>query len=139
VQLRRLDQMIAQRVKVARERTELLQDVPELILPYEPSDCEHTFYLYTILVPREWAGEKRDRLLKIMAEDYHIECVVANPAVYESSALIKEHTAGQKLPLSDELGQRLFCPPIHPTMTREQNEYLCAALIETVERIREEG
>jgi perosamine synthetase len=139
VQLRRLDQMIAQRVKVARERTALLADVPELILPYEPPDCEHTFYLYTILVPREWAGEKRDRILQIMEQEYNIACVIANPPVYESSDLIKAHTAGQELPRSDELGKRLFCPPIQPTMTQEQNEYLCAALIETVERIREEG
>ena len=138
VQLRRLDQMIAQRVKVARERTELLKDVPELILPHEPPDCEHTFYLYTILVPREWTSEKRDRLLRIMGDDYNIECIIANPPAYESSPTVREHTAGQKLPLSDELGKRLFCPPLHPTMTRGQNEYLCAALIETVERVREE-
>jgi dTDP-4-amino-4,6-dideoxygalactose transaminase len=138
VQLRRLDQMVAERVRVARERTELLKDVPELILPYEPPDCEHTFYLYTILVPREWAGEKRDRLLKIMEHDYNIACIVANPPVYESSPIIRQCTAGQELPLSDEVGKRLFCPPLHPTMTRAQNEYVCAALIETVERIRED-
>ena len=138
VQLRRLDEMIAQRQRVGHERTALLEGVPELILPYEPPDCEHTFYLYTILVPPEWAGEKRDRMLEIMARDYHVECVVANPPVHRSFGIIGVHTVGQELPLSDELGRRLFCPPVHPSMTHEQNEYVCAALIETVERVKRE-
>lgn len=139
VQLTRLDALVAQRAQVAHERTRLLEDVPELTLPYEPPDCLHTYYLYTILVPREWAGEKRDRLVQIMRDDYRIGCEIANPPVTESSALIREHTAGQHLPLSAELGQRLFCPPIHPSMTHEQNEYICAALIETVARIRDQA
>jgi perosamine synthetase len=74
-----------------------------------------------------------------MANDYNISCVIANPPVYDSVPLIRAHTAGQNLPLSDKLGKRLFCPPMHPAMTREQNEYLCAALIESVERIREQS
>jgi len=139
VQLRRLDQMIEGRRRVAHERHELLADVPELQLPVEPEDCWHTYYLYTILVPKAWAGEKRNMLAQRMLEEYNIRCTIANPPVYESHAFLREKTAGQRLPLSEELGKRLFCPPVHPTMTTEENEYLCAALIETVERIREEG
>lgn len=74
-----------------------------------------------------------------MSEEYHIECCIANPPLYHSVPLLREKTAGQHLPLSDELGQRLFCPTLHPTLTDEENTYLCAALIETVERIRGEG
>ena len=139
VQVRRLDEMIEARRHVAHARNELLAEVPELQLPIEPADCRHTYYLYTILVPKEWAGEKRDRLIEIMAEEYNIGCCVANPPVYDSLPILREKTAGQQLPLSDELGRRLFCPTLHPTMTTEENEYLCAALIETVERIREEA
>jgi len=58
VQLRRLDEMIAPRVRLTRQRTEVLKDIPELTLPYEPPGCEHTYYLYTMLVAPEWAGEK---------------------------------------------------------------------------------
>ncbi|NCO96070.1 MAG: DegT/DnrJ/EryC1/StrS aminotransferase, partial [Armatimonadetes bacterium] len=36
-----------------------------------------------------------------------------------------------------KLAQRLFCVSIHPLMTTAHNEYVCAALIEAVERIRE--
>ena len=56
VQLRRLDESNARRVQRARERTELLRDVPGLTLPYEPPDCGHVYYVYPMLVPPEWAG-----------------------------------------------------------------------------------
>jgi len=136
VQLRRLDEMIARRVKLARERTEMLKDIPELTLPYEPPECDHTYYLYTVLVPKEWAGEKRDLLIKMMGEEFNVGCVVANPPVYETVPFIREHTKGQHLPLSEELGRRLFCVSLHPLMTPEENEYICAALSEVVDRLR---
>jgi len=137
VQVRRLDEMLEGRRRVAHERHELLADVPGLQLPIEPEDCWHSYYLYTILVPKEWAGMKRDMLVQTMLEEYNIRCCVANPPVYESHVFLREQTAGQRLPFSEELGKRLFCPPVHPTMTAEENEYLCAALIEAVERVRE--
>jgi len=137
VQLRRLDKMLAKRAERARQRTELLEGVPELILPYVPPGYDHTFYLYTILVPPEWAGEKRDRLIKMMNDDYHVACSVANPPVYYRG-FIGRKTRGQKLPLSEELGRRLFCPSLHPLMTKAQNEYVAAALIESVERVKKD-
>lgn len=136
VQLRRLDEMIARRRKVAQERTELLRGVEGLTLPVEPPGYEHTYYLYTLMVPREWAGEKRDQLLALLRGDYGVECVVANPPVQRAVGFIRQHTAGQELPLSDEIAGRLFCPPTHPLMTREENEYIAAAIAEGMERMR---
>ena len=52
---------------------------------------------------------------------------------------MREHTAGQELPLSDEIGARLFSLPIHPRMSDEDNEFIAAALWDAVERIRSEG
>ncbi len=94
VQLQRLDEMITQRVNLAHERTELLRDLDALTLPFEPSDCQHPFYLYTRLVPPEWAGPKRDRLIKILGSDHGVGCVIANRPVYLDHTYIRQHTAG---------------------------------------------
>lgn len=139
VQLGRLDRMIAARRAVAARRSELLADIEELTLPYEPPDCEHTYYLYTTLLPREWAGARRNRVMAIAEEDYNVSCVVANPPTYENSPYIRKRTLGQSVPRSDELGARILCTPIHPLMTEEQNAYVCAALQDAVERVRAEG
>ncbi len=136
VQVEKLAGLIDSRRRLAHQRTELLADLPEIVTPFEPEDCEHSYYLYTCLVQPEWAGEKRDELIRIMADDYGVGCVVANPPVYLSRRLLREHTAGQSLPLSEEIGKRLFCVSIHPAMTEEDNLYAVSALIETVERLR---
>ena len=136
VQLRRLDEMTGQRVKAAKQRDELLRGIPELTLPYEPPGYEHTYYLYTMLVPRAWAGAKRDRLMHIMNEEHGVGCGVYNRAVYADSTFLREQTAGQELPDSDELSARLFCMALHPLMTEEENEYTAAALWDAVERVR---
>lgn len=136
VQLRKLDEFIASRRALGKQRTELLADVKELTLPVEPPDCEHSYYLYTCLVPKDWAGEKRDELCRIMKDDYNVGCVVANPPVHRTVPFLAKHAGHCDLPVSDEIGARLFCPSLHPSMTPEQNEFICAALIETVERLR---
>jgi len=138
VQLRRLDEMIARRVKLARQRTELLEGIPELTLPYEPPECEHTFYLYTLLVPPRWAGARRDRVMSILEEEHGVGCVIANRPIYADVSFLREQTAGQQLPLSDELGERLFCVALHPRMTEAENEYIAAAVWNAVERVRKE-
>ena len=136
VQLRKLDAMVGNRRRLALRRNAILAAVPELTVPYIPADIEHSFYLYTCLVPKEWAGKKRDALLAIMSEQYHVGCVVANPPVHNTVPFIKRHVGNVELPVSEQLALRLFCPSLHPSMTDEQNDFVCAALIEAVEKVR---
>ena len=137
VQLRRLDEMVALRVKRARQRTELLKDIPELTLPYDPPDCLHTYYFYHILLPREWAGEKRNHLTQILKEEYLVECGGGH-AGWKHWQYIAERTKGQELPRTEALSQRCFIPGLNPRMTEEENKYICAAIAEAVERVRDE-
>jgi perosamine synthetase len=128
--------MIASRVGLARERSRLLADVPELTLPVEPEDCEHTFYLYTLMVPEAWAGDKRNLLVEILRDKYGVGSAIANPPTYEASPYIRKQTEGQVLPGSELLGRRVFCVPMHPCMTDEQNAYVAAAVQSVVEEVR---
>ena len=138
VQLGRLDDMLALRVRRARERQEMLQGIPELTLTYEPPECDHTFYLNTLLVPREWAGAKRDALCTLLLEEYGVGTMVGNPPVWQSHPFISQHIDGQQdtLPVSTETALRLFCVSLHPQMTEQENEYIAAALWDAVERIQ---
>jgi dTDP-4-amino-4,6-dideoxygalactose transaminase len=139
VQLRRLDAMIARRVRLARLRAKLLEGVPGLVLPHEPRDCRHTYYLFTLMVPRDWAGKRRDEVVRILKKKYRVGCIIANPPTYTENSFIRSQTRGQRLPLSEEIGQRIFCPSLHPLMTDAQNEYIAAAVTEAVDRVRKKG
>jgi dTDP-4-amino-4,6-dideoxygalactose transaminase len=49
---------------------------------------------------------------------------------------IKRHVGEVDLPVSEEIAARLFCPTLHPSMTDEQNEFVAAALVETIAEVR---
>jgi len=138
VQLRKIDEIVAHRRKIAFQRNELLKDVPELTLPYEPPDCKHVYYLYPILVPPDWAGEKRDRLEKMLVEDYNVGYFDADARLYKRDQYIIEHTKDQRIPISDEISERILCPSLQGFMTEEENTYICAAIVDAVERIKQE-
>ncbi|MBM4085530.1 MAG: aminotransferase class I/II-fold pyridoxal phosphate-dependent enzyme, partial [Planctomycetes bacterium] len=97
-QVKKLDGFIAARRRLARARDQMLDGLPEIIRPYEPPDCAHSYYLYTCLVCEAWAGAKRDTLIKMMADDYGVGCGVPNKPVYLTRRLLREHTPGQRLP-----------------------------------------
>jgi len=139
VQLGRLDEMNAQRHKVAHRRHELLSGVPEIILPYEPEGYVHTYYVYPILVQSDWAGQKRDRILSIMQEKYGIVCSITNRPTYQRWPYIAEKCGTPTLPVTEDIGQRLFCPPMHPLLTEEQEMYICASLLETIDTVKTEA
>lgn len=136
VQLSKLDSFIGARRRIAKARDKMLAGLPELELPYEPADCEHSYYLYTCLVKPEWAGEKRDRLMQMLGEEFNIGCVVANPPVYFSRKDLAAQTAGQSTPRSEATAKRIICISLHPAMTDELNEYIAAAIIDCVRRLR---
>ena len=138
VQLGRLDSLIEARRRVAQQRNEYLSGLEGISLPYEPPDCRHSYYMYTCLVPREWAGEKRDRLIQAMTEEYGAGCVVANPPAYETRTLLRKLAPpDESLAPSEDLGKRLFSVSLHPSMTEADNEYIAASLIECVEKLRD--
>jgi perosamine synthetase len=139
IQLGRLDGFIAARRKLAHERNEMLEGCPELTLPHEPEGYVHSYYLYSILVSPQWAGEKRDRLMAILEDEHGVDCGVYNPPVHRTVPFIAKHTQGQELPISDEVAGRLFCVPMHPRMSEQDNEFIAAAIWEAVERIRGGG
>ena len=135
VQLGKLDKMIAGRRRVAVERNAFLEGVPHLVLPCQADYGGHSFYLYTLMVEENWAGEKRDKLLAVLADEYGVATIVANPPLSQVEGILAETTRGQSTPVADEVGARLFCVAIHPKMSREDNETICAALWDAVEKV----
>lgn len=138
VQLSRLDEMNRRRREAAHRRTKLLSGTPELILPYEPPDCEHIYYVYALLVKPDRAGEKRDRIIDIMKERYGIVCSVTNPPTYQRWPYIARMCGTPELRVSDDIGRRLLCAPLHPLLNEEQELYICASLLEAINVVKEE-
>ncbi|OGN87272.1 MAG: hypothetical protein A2158_02645 [Chloroflexi bacterium RBG_13_46_14] len=136
VQLSRLDEMNSRRIEAAHRRSALLERVPELELPYEPADCKHVYYVYSILVRPDWAGEKRDKIISILSDRYGIACSVTNPPTYQRWPYIADRCGNPGLKVSEEIGKRLLCPPLHPLLSEEQELYICASLLEAIDMVK---
>jgi perosamine synthetase len=136
VQLRRLDEMNARRIDRARRLTAKLQPVPEITTPWEPPDCGHVYYGYTVMVPTDWAGPRRDKLCALLKDEFGVGTVVMNDVTATQHPLIKKHVAGQQTPISDLIGKRLFCISLHPLMTDDDIDYIAQSAAEAVERVR---
>ncbi|MCD6359545.1 MAG: DegT/DnrJ/EryC1/StrS family aminotransferase [Armatimonadetes bacterium] len=133
VQLRRLDEMNDLRRDRAHRLTELLSDIPELTLPTEPEGCRHIYYGYTILVPEEWAGERRQRLMDWLQNERGVGTVVMNNCTYRQHPLIAAQGWGpEDVPVSDLTGERLFCLSLHPLMTDDDLQYISTAMHDAV-------
>jgi len=135
VQLRRLDEMIRPRIALAEKRTAILSQVPGLTVPVIPSDCKPVYYLYNLLVPEAWAGAKRDSFMKLLRTKYGVDTVVANPPVYQTDSFIRNNIGEQRCPRSEQIGARLVNIPLHPLMSEEDNEFICAAVIDCFNEI----
>jgi perosamine synthetase len=136
VQLRRLDEMNARRIDRAQGLTRRLEAIPELTLPSCPDDCTHVFYGYTVMVPPEWAGARRDRLCAELLDEFGVGTVVMNDVTPTQHPLIRDHVEGQATPVSDLTGKRLFCVSLHPLMTDDDLDYIAGAVADVVERAR---
>ena len=138
VQLPKLDLFIAARRRLAERRSDLLRGREEIALPAVVPGGEHTYYLYTLLVRPEWAGARRDRLLELLRSRHGVQSVIANPPCHATHPFLRRHTQGVSLPVSEEIGRRLFCLPLHPAMSDADNEYISAALCEALDEVRRE-
>ncbi len=139
VQLRRLDEMNARRIDRARRLTTGLRSVRELTLPSEPEGCVHVYYGYTLMVPPDWAGARRDELCARLESEHGVGTVIMNDVTSVQHALINREVAGQRTPVSDSIGKRLFCVSLHPLMTDGDIDYIAGALAATVEHVGSRG
>ena len=139
VQLARLDEMNQQRRQAARRRTQYLEGLEGVTLPAEPPDYEHVYYVFGILVAEGLGGAGRDEIIRIMRENHGIHCSVSNPPTYLRWPYIARHCRHENLPVSEDVGRRLICPPLHPLLTEEQELYISVSLTEAVRTVYGSG
>ena len=73
------------------------------------------------MVPPEWTGERRERLMKTLVERYGVGTVVMNDV-----------TPVQHAPISELTGKRPFCVSPHPLMADEDIDYIAESVAAAV-------
>lgn len=122
IKLQHLARWNTQRRAHARRYTELLQDVPGLILPTEAGYARHVYHIYAVRVPR------RDEVLAALAKA-GIACGIHYPVpVHLQEAYRGLGLARGSYPVSEQCADEFLSLPMFPELTNDQIEYVAANL-----------
>lgn len=124
VHLRRLDEFLAHRARIAARYDAALRSLPVTVLP-TPANAVNNFYKYIALLP---AGVDRAELKKTLREQHEIGL---SGEVYElplHAQPVFEAYARERLPVSEDVCARHICLPLHSDMTDAEADLVVDAL-----------
>ncbi len=122
VKLRHLDEWNRARTGHASTYDSLLKKIRGLVAPKRADWGTHVFHQYTVLLP------KRDLVQKYLAER-NIGSTVYYPVPLHLQPAYKDlHYKPGDLPQSEQAAAEVLSLPIYPELTREQIQYVAAAL-----------
>jgi perosamine synthetase len=128
VQLRSLSRWQARREQIAGRYRDLLNNVPGLVLPATPKRGRHAWHLYVIRVTSDFPMS-RDVLARRLALDGIGTSVHFTP-VHRFSYSGQDSWPFPKrdLPTADRVFSQVLSLPMHPHLSDEQVERVCAAI-----------
>jgi len=130
VKLKKLDQYIASRNKVAEYYDRELSKIPGIIVPARNAHSNHVFHQYTM----QLNGINRDELNKFLAER-EIPSMIYYPVPGHKQKMFASFgLADMILPVTDLLTTKVLSLPIHTEMEEEQLAHICNSIKEFVNR-----
>lgn len=126
-QLKKLDQFNSKRIENARFLAEDLKDVRGIILPYVKPNVKHVFQQYTLRITEDFGisrGELKEKLkeMGIATEIYYSLPIHKQP-------LYKKLAYNDRFPVAEKIAKEVISLPVHPSLTRENLEYIAESLI----------
>jgi dTDP-4-amino-4,6-dideoxygalactose transaminase len=141
----------AARNQAAEWYDELLGGHPNIIIPKRNEKSTHVFHQYTIRVMRHELGgmseenikthnsyliphnSKRDAVRKLLSEQGIPTMVYYPIELHKQKAFEKYWDQTETFPVAEGLVQTVLSLPMHTEMTREMVEYVCKAVVESID------
>lgn len=132
-QLRRLDEFIERRTKIANIYDEGLKSIDGVSPLAVPKNVKSCYYKYIALLDY---GIERDKLKRKLKEDYEISL---SGEVYDTplhKQPVFEKYAKGDFPVADDICARHICLPIYSNMTEEEANYVLESLDKAIKEIQ---
>lgn len=132
IKLRHLDEYCDARRTVADHYDQAFAGHPSLTTPYRAPYSKHVFHQYTL----QLSGVNRDKLIGLLAEK-GIPSMLYYPVPSHKQNMFKSLGGGAfRLPVTDELQERVLSLPIHTEFTKEELDYISTNFLEALEASR---
>jgi dTDP-4-amino-4,6-dideoxygalactose transaminase len=130
IKLARLHAYNAARTAAADYYDALFANHPKITTPFRAGYSKHVFHQYTLKLE----GVDRDGLVKHLA-DHGIPSMIYYPVPAHRQKMFADWGGGKfDLPVTDWLTERVISLPIHTELTKEQQDFIGAKLLEFVGR-----
>lgn len=131
-QMRRLDELVRERQRVAQLYMDRLMGVPELVLPTVPDEAAMSWFVFVVRLAAGYTREERDRVIRglrthdVGAADY-FPCIHTQPYFRQMfPAGVPSHPAG--LPMAESVSQRTIALPFHTRLTEREVDIVAQTL-----------
>lgn len=128
VKLKKLDEYIAARNKVAEYYDNELSKIPGVRVPERTPQSNHVFHQYTL----QLEGIDRDGLHKFLAEKDVPSMIYYPVPGHKQKMFASFGLSDSDLPVTDTLTEKVLSLPIHTEMEQEQLVFICEAIKEFV-------
>jgi perosamine synthetase len=135
-QLKRLDEFIVKRRRVAGWYNEMLGKDSRLVLPVEPAGCDNSWFVYVVRLQDDFSGKDRDNILAYLRE-HGIGC-----NNYFSPIHLQPYVARQfgfkkgDFPVTERIAERTIALPFYNHLTQHEVEIVCAAMTMALNKIK---
>jgi perosamine synthetase len=126
-QLRRLEDVVAERSEIADRYDALLADIPGVGLPPRPHGRRSAWHLYPVEIDPDAFGFQRDMVIDALRAE-GIEATLHYPAVHLLSLYLGRGGTTAMAPRAERLCERLVTLPLFPAMTISDQDDVVIAL-----------
>jgi perosamine synthetase len=116
-QMKKIDYIISQRRKIASTYRELLNEIPEIVVPEVPPGYSHVYQLFTIF------AENRDALIRHL-EGKGIMTKIYFPSVHQTHFYHTVRKDSSRLPVTEEVSATVISLPIFPGLSHKEIAYV---------------
>ncbi len=127
-QLKRIEEFVTKRARVAQWYREILADDPRIILPAEPDDCRMSWFVFVVRLADSFTVSQRDAILQYL-RDKGIGCNNYFTPIH-LQPFITEQLGTKKgdFPITEAVSQRTIALPFYNNLPRSSVETVCKEL-----------
>jgi dTDP-4-amino-4,6-dideoxygalactose transaminase len=122
VQLKRLNWVIKQRIKMAEYYNKQFNKIDGVTTPYVKHYNKHTYMFYPILI------KNRDKIAKVLSQRGIETSKAFYPPIHKQPIYQKLGFGNVKLPVTEEISKRVLCIPIWVGLKRTQQDQVIRAI-----------
>lgn len=135
VQMERIKEILGKRKQIAESYNKKLKKIKWLEIPSDEKGSKLSWFVYVVKLNKKFAGEKRDVVIKKMAEK-GIQCSDYFRPIHLQPFYKKEfgHKKGD-FPIAEDIGGRTIALPFFGDLTEKEIDFVVKNLIETLSSV----